>query len=174
MKDFVITLEKKLAYFDKLFTFIIMGGMLYLISLSFLNVFFRYILGSSTLYWADEVLRYSLIWLIFLGSVLGISRKLHIKIDVLQQFLPGKACYWLSLCGYISMFVFFVVMSRQGFLFAETGSNMVSASLALKMNHVYMVIPVSFILMAFNTIRLILREYVIKSDEGCTGWETFI
>lgn len=163
-----------MQYFDKALTFIVIGGMVYLIIFSFLNVFFRYVLQSSILFWADEVLRYSMIWFIFIGSTLGVARKLHVKIDVVQKYLPESWCYWLTLAGYIAMFFFFIFMSRLGIQFAKTGTTMYSPALSLRMSTIYSIIPVCFVLMAINTIRLIIREYILVNHPACSGWEEFL
>jgi TRAP-type C4-dicarboxylate transport system permease small subunit len=170
VKNVLIKIEKIFQYYDKIISLTMICGILFLIVMSFLNVFFRYVLQSSAIYWADELLRYSMIWLVFIGATIGVSRKLHVRIDVVQKYLPEKLCYWLTLMGYICMLVFSIVMARQGHLFSMTGNNTLSVSLSLKMDKVYLIIPICFVLMSINIFRLIIREYILKGYFFSSEW----
>ncbi|MEZ5831442.1 MAG: TRAP transporter small permease [Dongiaceae bacterium] len=53
----------------------------------FLQFFTRYILNNS-LAWTEEIARYGLMWLAFIGGAVVTRRKSHIAVELLSHFLP--------------------------------------------------------------------------------------
>ncbi len=54
------------------------------------QVFLRYVLNDS-LIWSDELSRYLLIAMAFIGCATGIRKRCHIRIDVIDLILPEYA-----------------------------------------------------------------------------------
>lgn len=57
------------------------------IALNFANVVGRYVF-SAPIAWAEEVMIFGMIWIIFLGAVLAERDNEHLKIDLLAPMLP--------------------------------------------------------------------------------------
>ena len=55
----------------------------------FLQFFTRYVLNDSVA-WTEEIARYLLIWLTFVGATISFRRGTHISVEVLQHFLPNS------------------------------------------------------------------------------------
>jgi C4-dicarboxylate transporter DctQ subunit len=55
----------------------------------FANVIARYVLNSG-IPWADEVVRYQIVWMVFLGGSVAARQGIHIGIDILVQTAPEK------------------------------------------------------------------------------------
>jgi TRAP-type C4-dicarboxylate transport system permease small subunit len=53
------------------------------------QVFFRYVLNQS-LFWSEELARFLLVWLTFLGATVAYRRKAHPGIDVLYSRMPPE------------------------------------------------------------------------------------
>lgn len=53
----------------------------------FLQFFTRYVLNDSVA-WTEEIARYLLIWLTFVGASISFRRGTHIGVEVLQHFMP--------------------------------------------------------------------------------------
>lgn len=53
----------------------------------FLQFFSRYVLNSSFA-WTEEIARYLLMWVTFVGAAVAMRRRSHIAVEVLHQFLP--------------------------------------------------------------------------------------
>ena len=56
--------------------------------INFVNVVGRYILGSTFIS-ADEVQIYTMVYIAFLGAAVATWRRIHLRMDVLVQRLPG-------------------------------------------------------------------------------------
>ena len=77
--------------------------------------------------WTDEVGRYMLVYLVFLGGGLAMIEDKHIRVDfILNQFSP-KVRKWVEVFNYLVTIAFCLVMVFTGFILVQkTGTQMVS------------------------------------------------
>lgn len=80
-----------------------------MISLAFLQVILRNFFNSGII-WLDPLLRYMVIWVLFLGAGQAASRKKHLNIDVLAKLLKGKRQKAVSLLINGLSFVVLIVL----------------------------------------------------------------
>ena len=71
-------------HFEDWVAFIIFWGLAVIV---FLQFFTRYVLNNS-LSWTEEIARYLLMWITFIGAVVAMRRGTHIAVEVAQLFLP--------------------------------------------------------------------------------------
>jgi TRAP-type C4-dicarboxylate transport system permease small subunit len=60
-----------------------MGGIV------FLQFFTRYVLNDSVA-WTEEIARYLLMWVTFVGAAVAMRRRVHIAVEVLLNFMPPR------------------------------------------------------------------------------------
>lgn len=60
----------------------------------FLQFFTRYILNDS-LAWTEEIARYGLMWVTFIGGIIVVRKRSHIAVEALLVYLPRGAARWL-------------------------------------------------------------------------------
>ena len=62
----------------------------------------RYALNNSAS-WTEEIARYLLIGMVFVGASIGVTKNNHIQVDLLYRYLPATACRVLAMrstcCG---------------------------------------------------------------------------
>ena len=67
----------------------------------FYQFFTRYALNNSAS-WTEEIARYLLIGVVFVGASIGVAKNNHIQVDLLYRYLPASAgrwrC-WSTCCG---------------------------------------------------------------------------
>lgn len=63
--------------------------LLVMVVVVFLQVIFRFVLHSS-LPWSEELARYLMVWISFLGASIGVKRKSHIGVEFLVSLLPPR------------------------------------------------------------------------------------
>lgn len=77
--------------------------------------------------WTDEVGRYMLVYLVFLGSGLAMIEGKHIRVDFILEQLSPRLRRWVELFNDLVTIAFLLVMVVSGFILVrKTGTQMVS------------------------------------------------
>jgi len=120
------------------------------------QVFARYVLGASPA-WAEQSALVLMIWMTFLGSAAGIAESFHIRIVEGISALPER---WQKHAIRLAN----LLVLTGGVLIAWLGSELVGATwsnavptLPVTRGMVYLVIPVSGVLMAAFALEKLLR-----------------
>jgi len=119
------------------------------------EVFFRYFL-KMPLIGTEELARYIMIWLAFIGSSIALRQKAHIGMDFLLRYLPGQI---KKIMIYItqSMILFFLVyLIWWGWIHAIHVRVQVSPALRISMFWPFISIPIGGFLMFLQQIALII------------------
>jgi TRAP-type C4-dicarboxylate transport system permease small subunit len=76
-----------------------------LFAVVFLQFFTRYVLNNS-LGWTEEIARYLLILVTFVGSVTAMRKGSHIAVEAMLVFLPREARHWtlVAVDGLVALF----------------------------------------------------------------------
>ncbi|SDD30252.1 TRAP-type C4-dicarboxylate transport system, small permease component [Paracoccus isoporae] len=122
------------------------------------NVGLRYLTGTS-LSWADEVARYTMIWMCFVGAGLALREGAHVALTNFQTALPLPAARALRGVVLVLLMFFFAVMIWMGWDYMTRARFQLSAALRLKMFWVYAAMPVGFALLVVH-LALIARAYL--------------
>lgn len=130
--------------------------------LVFAEVFFRYIIGQAH-GWSEELLRYLLIWMTFLGTYLAVKEDKHLGIKVFVGLLSPKSQLLVNVVRSILTIVLFVVFTILGIKYAVRFSADSSPLLQISLGLIYMVMPVGGILFILQTLFNILKKE--KSNE---------
>ena len=110
--------------------------------LTSIQVILRYIFNSP-LDWPEELNQILLVWMTFIGGV-GLSRKnLHLRVDIVDDFLPKKILIFLRSFFNISTIIFMAIIIIGGIeLFNEMIYERTPA-MRLKLSYVYLIVPIS-------------------------------
>ncbi len=106
------------------------------------QVFCRYILNSS-LFWSEELARYMLVWLSFLGATVAYYRNLHPGVDTLTSRLPALGKRISSLLVHIITMALSIIMIISGTQFAWFVRMQISPALSINKWIILSVIPIS-------------------------------
>lgn len=129
---------------------------LLLVAMSFTvfgNVVCRYFLDAS-LAWYEEVSRFLLIWIVFLGAVIAYIKGDHLGIDVIFMVLRPKYQRMVVLVADALVLMCLAIMFQGGWDMAidSLESGWVASSVPIPYGWVYMVGPVSAALMFVQAV----------------------
>ena len=148
MKSFVLKLEENLAA-------MLMGGLLFVL---FLQVFTRYALNDP-LSWTEEAARYIYVYIVFLGASAAISDRSHVGIDYFAKALPIKTQWIVSLLVNLAILFVLAQLLWWGWRAAMRQWNMPLVVLDIPYTWVYVVIPITAVLMTIRTIVIMGEDW---------------
>jgi TRAP-type C4-dicarboxylate transport system permease small subunit len=123
----------------------------------FANVALRFLTDHSIL-WVEEVSRYLMIWLAFLGSGIVLRYGAHVGIDALQERWPGAAPAIRAVI-FLVLLVFFAAMVWLGTRYALLTWGQTTPVMQVPIGAVYLAMPVGFALMIVHLL-LMAAPYV--------------
>lgn len=114
----------------------------------------RYVFNDSAA-WTEEVARYMLVGVVFIGATIGVARNTQIQVDFFYRHMPAAMGLWLSRAVDVLRVVFFVaaaVMTVQMML--KIGSRTRMTVVDLPMNIVYAMCLFGFAAMAWRSMQV--------------------
>ncbi len=139
---------------------ILMFGMM---SIIFVQVVARYAFHHS-LSWSEEIGRYIFVWISFLGMVAAFKHGSHVSLDLLLHVLKGYSRKVLLCVNGLLILVMSSAVFWSGIKLFQLGTRQMSPALKLPMHLVYLVVPVSGLLLVYFALRALWISF--HSDSG--------
>ena len=114
----------------------------------------RYVLNDSAA-WTEEVARYMLIAVVFIGAAIGVARNAQIQVDFFYRYLPPATSRWLSRAVDVLRVAFFaaaVVMTVEMML--KVGNQTRMTIVDAPMNIVYGLALFGFAAMTWRSLQV--------------------
>lgn len=128
-----------------------------LLVIVFLQFFSRYVLGDS-IAWTEEMARYFLIMVGFVGSAMAVRKNSHIAVEFFYRYMPGRVGMTMSTIVDVARIVFLIGGSWISYQLADrTNAMMVSADLPKSL--IYYVVMSGFLLMLLRSIQVAIRHW---------------
>ncbi|MHA7832369.1 MAG: TRAP transporter small permease [Flagellimonas sp.] len=124
------------------------------------QVFSRYVIGEPSAF-TDELSRFLMIWLGLLGTAYVSGKNGHVAIDVLAKRANAKNQALLKrvVSGFIILFCLAAMVTGGGWLVYTTYElKQLSPALGLRLAYVYVVIPLSGLIVVYNKVVEILTD----------------
>lgn len=154
--------EKMLRTFEKVFVEANKWALVLLFTamavIVFANVALRY-LTTDSIIWAEEVARYLMIWMTFVGAGLALRAGGHVAISNLQEALPGLAQKILRAGILVMLLAFFGAMIWFGLDYMNRTRFQLTPATRIPFRYVYAAMPVGFALLIVHLL-FIARSYV--------------
>ena len=130
-----------------------------LVATMFIEVLRRELLSYSSI-WGEEIVRYSFIYLAWIGAAAAVRERGHIRIDVLMHYVGRRAKALLYLFGDLVMFAVAVVAVIYSFETVHVAWKFGSVTDGLRISRVWflMAVPIGFSLVIFRLIQSMIRD----------------
>lgn len=144
-------------------------AMLSMMFLIFFQVVARYALNNS-LTWSEELGRYLFIWMSFLGMAAAVKMKSHVALDVIFGYISKGTARYLRMFNSMLIALLGIAIVYSGSAMMEVGMFQTSASLKIPMHIIYVVMPISGILMLYFAVIEAIRAYRrVDEQKGGNG-----
>ena len=117
----------------------------------FTQFFTRYFLNNSAS-WTEEIARYLLIGVVFVGASIGVAKNNHIQVDLLYRWLPAGVARALAVAVDVMRVAFFAAMVVLTAQMMQKMGNYQMTIVDLPMNIVYSVVLFGFAAMTLRSI----------------------
>lgn len=160
-----MTVEKWLLRANRWVLVAVMAAMAVLV---FANVVSRYALNYS-LIWVEELTRYLMVWVGFLGAGLVLRLGAHIAVDAFQDMLPARAARALRTGIVVLLAITFAAMTWLGIRYAAFAWDQETPVMNWSTGAIYLAIPIGSALLLIHLF-FIAKSYVrgrefAKDDE---------
>jgi TRAP-type C4-dicarboxylate transport system permease small subunit len=108
----------------------------------------RYVPFIPLWLWPQEIINVSLVWMIFLGSIVALREKEHFTVDIFSIFMKDTKksflSVFLSTLYYLIGFVIAIVFAYYGyFFFRDWGMIQESDITGLNLGYIYAAVPIA-------------------------------
>ncbi|MCV2403756.1 TRAP transporter small permease [Marinomonas sp. C2222] len=134
-----------------------------LVIIVFLQFFTRYVLNDS-LGWTEEIARFLLVLVGFIGSVTAVRKGSHIFLEFLYRYTTASVTKLLVLFSDLASASFYGFCAYLSFQVAQRmGQSLVS--IPMPKSYLYWTIGICFVLMACHSALWLFRHLQLKNDE---------
>jgi TRAP-type C4-dicarboxylate transport system permease small subunit len=122
----------------------------------FLAVLSRYVFRNP-IPWTEEVGRFTFIWLVFLGISIAERRRSHFRITFFIMKAPINVQKRVWVFSEIIIFFALLLLLKEGLQFARMGSRAISAVMELRLDFIYVALPIAVFLTLVNRVRNVIN-----------------
>lgn len=160
------TVQKFFAYTNKIEEVLSVVLFMSLVTLCFLQVLFRFLINFS-LSWTEELANYNFILLIYVSCSLAIQRGAHVRVEIIDAIVKGRAKYWLDQAIDLAWGIFIFTVGYLGIDIVRDSLAVGKTTPALDWPYgwVYAVVPVTFLLMALRLAQRMIARHRLWVDE---------
>ena len=144
--------------FDRTLSIVVAVILAVLTLTMFVQVLLRYVFGGA-LDWSVEIGRYLFLWFCFLGFSITLRRGGHVSVRFIVDLFPLWVQRMLLIISDICIFIFLGFIIVEGGFLTHIIRNNISPVMQIPMCYVYIVIPISGILLIIYLLRTISRSW---------------
>lgn len=130
-----------------------------LVATMFIEVLRREIMSFSSI-WGEEIVRYSFIYLAWIGAAAAVRERGHIRIDVILEYVGPRAKAVIYIFGDIVMFIVAVIAFYYSWHTLQIAIKFGNVTHGLRIPQAWFLaaVPIGFALVIFRLIQSFLRD----------------
>ena len=111
--------------------------------------------------WGEEIVRYSFIYLAWIGAAAAVKERAHIRIDVVMHYLGPRPKALLYIFGDLVMFVVAIIALYWSYESVHVSAKFGSVTDGLRVSKVWflMAIPTGFALIIWRLLQSLRRDF---------------
>ncbi|QOR39066.1 TRAP transporter small permease [Billgrantia diversa] len=157
MKTTLLLANRAIDQFNRLIGLVLAGLLLVMTVLIFWQVFARFVVGSP-LFFSDEIARFAMLWLTFLGAGYAYRKGALISVDIVLEYAGKTLGCLLRVIIVLCSALFAFIMVKYGYDLMDRVSGQTAPSTRISMMWPYMAIPAGGVVILINSLGLLLDE----------------
>ncbi len=125
------------------------------------QVMLRYVFNDS-LPWAEELVRYIVVWMSFVGAGMGVAKGAHVAMGLLGNLLPKRLAVWTFRLAQLAGMIFagFLLGYGAEHVLNVASFGQVSSAMRAPMALIYACLPVGAFLLFLRLTEAFLRSWL--------------
>lgn len=167
MRKALHTLERAGRFAENTALVVLLATM---IGVSVFQIVNRQLLGSTfAIPWADELVRFIVLWLAMVGSIAACRDNKHIRIDAITHILSGNVVAWIKIVVDLFAAAVCAMIAWQAWRLVReemSWGDFVIGNVPLWLAHA--VVPLAFVLISYQFLVRVLRllHGIVRPDDG--------
>jgi TRAP-type C4-dicarboxylate transport system permease small subunit len=130
-----------------------------LVATMFIEVMRRELLSYSSI-WGEEIVRYSFIYLAWIGAAAAVRERAHIRIDVILHYLSPRVKALFYMMGDVVMMIVALIALYWSFETVLVSAKFGSVTHGLRISQVWFLsaVPIGFALVVLRLVQSFLRD----------------
>lgn len=124
----------------------------------FYQFFTRYVLQDSAA-WTEEIARYLLIVVVFVGASMGVRRNTHIHVEFMYRYVPAGVGRAMSTFVDVVRVAFFAYATYLSGLLIPRMNNLKMTVIDVPMSVIYSFVMAGFVLMTIRAVQVAVRHW---------------
>ena len=145
---------------------LIILGAAVIVTIVTIEVVLRYLFGHSLIF-TEELSRYLMVWVVFLGGALAVRDGSHIRINVLAKRFSVKRRRLVHVIAHALTGIFLVVVTVEGLKILPRQLDQMCITIDVSMFYFYLAIPVGSVLMMLFLLPHIKVALAEGSKKDC-------
>jgi C4-dicarboxylate transporter DctQ subunit len=157
------------SFFNKIEEYILIVLVPVMVIIIFIATGIRY-LTTSSLPWAEELARYSMVWIGYIGASLGMKRNAHIGVSAFVGVLPKRWRPYLDFLRFVLIVLFNLLIAffALQIIKSQVATEQVSPALRIPIWVAYGAIPVGMVLMTVRAFQAFLAARISPAAKAET------
>ena len=144
-------IETVSAFAARVTRWIVVGAAAVMMASLILQIFFRYVVGSS-LVWSEELALFLFTWVVLLAGSLGVREGFHVRLTLFCDLLPGRVRSGLDLVIHLISGIFGGLVLFSGYRYLDSTLGQVSAAVRYPIEYLHAAAPVCGALILLHTL----------------------
>lgn len=157
MKTFLLLTNKGIDQFNRLIGWGLASLLLVMSVLIFWQVFARFVVGSP-LFFSDEIARFAMLWLTFIGAGYAYRKGSLISVDIVLEYAGRKFARLLRIAITLCSALFAFIMVKYGLDLVDRVSSQTAPSTRISMMWPYLAVPAGGLVIMINSLGLLIDE----------------
>lgn len=152
------------AFFDHFESYLCQALLVFFVVVVFMQIILRFI--DQSLPWTEEIARYAFIWFILFGACYATRLCALNRVTLQFAKAPKSVANFFMFLSDMIWLVFSLVLAWQGYLAVQDLREFPYATPALDwdLGTIYLIFPLSFLLMAIRIIQVNYIKFVLKQE----------
>ncbi|WP_261131603.1 TRAP transporter small permease [Bacillus sp. Marseille-Q3570] len=132
--------------------------------LTIYQVFARYVLDSP-LVWSEELVRYSMIWIVLLGTGVALRKGLLISVEVVLYIVPSFIKKIMQCIIILMNVVYMYLLIKYGMDLMNTLQGQTTGALELPVSWLYAALPIGGFYALINCVVVLIELFIGQEKE---------